>query len=35
MMVLLGAEFTYAYAKLYSEKLIPKVNAIKDPDIKS
>ncbi len=34
MIVFLGAEFTHAYAKLYSEKLIPKENAIKDPDIK-
>jgi membrane protein len=34
MIVFLGAEFTHAYAKLYSEKLIPKGNAIKDPDKK-
>jgi len=34
MIVFLGAEFTHAYAKLYSEKLIPKENAIKDPNTK-
>ena len=32
MIVFLGAEFTHAYAKLYSEKLILKKNAVKIPD---
>jgi membrane protein len=33
MIVFLGAEFTHAYAKLYSEKLILKENAVKNLDI--
>jgi membrane protein len=35
MIVFLGAEFTHAYANLYSEKLIPKENAIEDPSKKN